>query len=772
MNNPLEIEQKFEKLQKQLALSGSVRERLFLIHDFLAGYQKNRLLYESYVHQLAEQIPVIEHPMQLAGTDPGLLIPVYETFQNVQADYPVLSELDSFRNALRSVRDHIIFLFACLGEYQTASEWFISENQTEVYAAGEESDVSDWILWMGEHYPGRHLEIARLQKMWEQSQKSDKHSIYIPVVERKAGDDLLEKQWPRLRKLSVDLDQNHEKEDNIKLDAFTFGAEQHTAALLSTSLSAARALLKKKAPKADSLPYKGHVSFWMSHAFHTGSSANLGIAGLLYTSMLEASNERVRLYPEKNVAVTGDISETGEVVPVDGSTLPLKVRACFFSWIDLLVVPKSQLDIAVKSSEKLQESYPDKKLTILGVSHLEELFFDRRISREVRVSRVRRAGQMAWRKKTELVSGILVLMMAGFMVFLVSKPLDNNPAMVEYKGETMFIKNREDQVLWKTKEWQQTPIWSAGISPLKLAEFYDVNRDGINDIIQLEYESSKAGENYLTCYDGLTHKVLWRLSKKIDLHFPHKPFIGNDSYHSYGMLLDTVSSGPPSLYMIENHTKYFPGILLRIDPFTGLIKNTFVNTGQLYGMGLLDINHDGKKEVIVTGVNNSYNEAVIAVLPHDHFFGRSPSDSMYILPQKSLDSRLGYIRIPMTYLGKSLQNIATYNAGRKIELNETGLLVLENDARLGIADSLTSNAMVLLQFNKTMHLTSIGTNDAYDLLSRLLKKRGKIKKMPPPGYFVHFKDSLLYWNGKGWQHKAYLPFWSEDSVGGVVDSSR
>ena len=769
MANPIDLEHEFEELEEKLALTASIRTRLSLIHDFLSDYEKEPLLYESYVHQLAEQIPVIEHPLNIAGADPAELALIYKSLVSLFSYYPVLGEIESFQKAVWSLKNHLCFLYACLGEYNKATRLLIDQPAN----VSDTADITEWIASIEAYHPSHSLEANWLRRIQNQTSEFESHSVYVPAVERRVGNiQLAGPTGGRLRKLSVALERTTKGKDEIQLNVATFGPEQPVSSYVANPLHAARALVSENAPGIKSHYYRGQVSFRLLYSTHEGSSASLAMAGLFYGGMLEAYEERVIYKLRSGIAATGDMAENGEIIPVDGQTLDQKVEACFYSWLDVLVVPASQLEEAKAAKERLSLQYPRRKLTVLGVNKLQDLFFDRRISKEIRISRIRRAGHKLWMHKVDVVAVLLVMIMAGVIVALVRKPFDKNPAIADFKGEMMIIKNKEGQVLWKKKEWQQTPTWSVGISPLKLTEFYDVNRDGINDIIQLEYESSKDGENYLTCYDGLTHKVLWRLSKKVDLHFPHKPFIGNDSYHSYGMLLDTVSSGPPSLYMIENHIKYFPGILLRIDPLTGSIKNTFVNTGQLYGMGLLDINHNGKKEVIVTGVNNSYNEAVIAVLPHDHFLGRSPSDSMYILPRKSLDSRLGYIRIPMTYLGKSLQNIATYNAGRKIELNEAGLLVKENDTNPGIVDSLMSNAMVLLQFNKTMHLKEVATNNVYDLLSRNLIKKRKIKPIPTPDYFIHFKDSLLYWNGKGWQHKPYMPFWEGYSAGGAVDSAR
>ncbi len=103
------------------------------------------------------------------------------------------------------------------------------------------------------------------------------------------------------------------------------------------------------------------------------------------------------------MGMTGDISEDGRVIPVDGQTLVSKVHACFFSWLDIMVVPKEQLYEAEIEKARLQQRYPDKKLTILGVEHIEDLFYDRRISEEVRIGRIKKAGHVIRKYKFNII---------------------------------------------------------------------------------------------------------------------------------------------------------------------------------------------------------------------------------------------------------------------------------------------------------------------------------------------------------------------------------
>lgn len=770
MIDPVEIEQEFEELQNSLALTSSIRSQLLMIQNFISGYQEQPLLYESYVHQLSQQIPVIDHPLSIAGTDPEVLEQIYTNLRNLQNDYPIVSEIESYRNSLVNIKCYVSFLYALVGKFQKAVEVLGIDHPGPIERV---KNKTEWYQYLSDLNPKLKTEINLIQSIFDKALEKKGHTVYVPVIEKRLGYQLA-KSIPvsRLRRLSVTLEKISKKQDDIQLNIATFGPEKIYSEYLVKPLNAVRQLLKDKTSRINNHHYHGHLSFQLMNSMHEGFSASLAIAGLLYEGMLEASQERVYYILNNRMGITGDISEDGRVIPVDEQTLAAKVHACFFSWLDIMVVPKEQLNEAELKKARLLQRYPDKKLTILGVEHLEDLFYDRRISEEVRLGRIKQVGHAVRKYKFNITVLAIMMILSGMVVLLAQKPFDKNPAIAVYKGETMFVENKEGQPLWKIKAWDQAGAWAKMRLPLKANIIYDVNGDGVNDIIHIKQLISYAFRNQIVCYDGASHKILWKLNFKKDLSYPYKPFIGDDFYFCAGMLLDTMSTGEPSLYVIENHTKYFPGFLLRINPRNGKITDTFVNAGHLNGIGLLDINHNGKREVVVTGVNNGYKQAIIGILPHDHFDGKSPSTKAYALNGYSVDPKLGYIRIPKTYLAKSLENITTFNVGRFIIKNKSGLIVKVNDARPVYEDSLIGGTLVLYQFNKTMQLTNIGTNDDYDHLSGLLQSQGKIKKLPGPAYFIHFRDSLLYWNGHGWQHKPWLPFWEKGEGKHLADSKK
>ena len=768
MADPVELERRFEELQNRLALTASIRAQLLMIKNFILGYQRDISLYESYISQLSEQIPLVEHPLNIAGIDPVELEKIYFIFNDLIKHYPKLDEIKTFRESLRSLKNYTCFLYACLGAFEKATVILSDDLAGDI---GNVTGWSDWIEHLEVATPDLSADIELLQNIRKQATEISDHSVYVPVIEKKAGhsEDEVEK-GSRLRRLQVSLERTSGEMDDIQLNIATFGVERDFNSYLSKPLAATRNLINEVAPGIRTHHYRGRISFRSMYSLHEGFSASLAMAGLFYGGMLEASEERVIYKLRSGIAATGDMAENGEIIPVDGQTLDQKVEACFYSWLDVLVVPASQLEEAKAAKERLSLQYPRRKLTVLGVNKLQDLFFDRRISKEIRISRIRRAGHKLWMHKVDVVAVLLVMIMAGVIVALVRKPFDKNPAIADFKGEMMIVKNAEGRELRQIDVGLTTVQRMKGYFSLHNHGYVlmDVNNDGINDIIWGHEPDHTNPESFLICQDGKTGNILWKKKMQFRLDFPNKPEIKNDNYLIYEILADT-SHGEKQLYVLVNNQKYFPSLILKINPDDGTILSRLVNAGYLYGISIEDVNGNGSRELVTAGVNNGFREAVLVAFPADSTYGCSPSTAAYKLDGCTVMKSIGMIRIRRSIVGKVLRNVSAYNICKRIQKTDNGFMLRVAELQGGAVDPNFQQSFLLYNLDKKLRVRSIGTSDNYELLALSLKKKGLIKRIPDHHYFESFrKDSLLYWNGKGWQRKPYMPFWKKDRS--IVDA--
>ena len=73
-----------------------------------------------------------------------------------------------------------------------------------------------------------------------------------------------------------------------------------------------------------------------------------GMAAGIVCRLLRALEHKEEYAVADNVAITGRIDESGRLLPVDEAGLRVKVEACVYSPVGVLVVPKEQEDICRK----------------------------------------------------------------------------------------------------------------------------------------------------------------------------------------------------------------------------------------------------------------------------------------------------------------------------------------------------------------------------------------------------------------------------------------
>ncbi|HKI45246.1 MAG TPA: hypothetical protein VKA08_07955 [Balneolales bacterium] len=242
MVDPVELERRFEELQNRLALTASVRVQLVMICDFISGYKRQASLYESYIRQLSQQIPGIEHPLNIAGTDPEELERIYNVIHGLVDEYPILNEVLSFQNALQTIKVHVCFLYACLNEFEKPMAALCD------HPVGNPAKVggwSEWIDYLAATAPELSSDIELLKNIRKQALEVRRNSVYVPVIEKRVGNFGNDKNnGSRLRRLQIVLERTTKEEDDIQLNVATLGVEQNFNLYLSKLLAAARNLIK------------------------------------------------------------------------------------------------------------------------------------------------------------------------------------------------------------------------------------------------------------------------------------------------------------------------------------------------------------------------------------------------------------------------------------------------------------------------------------------------------------------------------------------------
>lgn len=125
----------------------------------------------------------------------------------------------------------------------------------------------------------------------------------------------------RLRRLKVEIIGPTKNAHEIKPNFGVVGAEIGNFA--KTMESAVSALADESEGTKHRF-WKASIQFELPHAWHTGSSANLAMAGAFFGEQMKAEEQQELFWLNPAACITGDLDEQGNVLAVNPQTIPQK----------------------------------------------------------------------------------------------------------------------------------------------------------------------------------------------------------------------------------------------------------------------------------------------------------------------------------------------------------------------------------------------------------------------------------------------------------------
>ena len=316
MGNPVEVERKIRALQLTLQYALSPRRKFLSIVSFLQELQPDARAYEPHILELCQLLPDVLSASDFTGSDPAPLRQAEDLLTALRAAHPVLIDVCDFDPSMDLLREWTAVQYERVWEPALAAEIRARITNSE-YARG----------------------------MTRPSE--DTQGLYVPVVEHTL---LSLGQDPRpgvLRRVLLRF-MGHASagEDELQTDVTVLTDGSKAKAFYQGPLRAARSLLAVTHKNVKIPPLVGHLTLDNRFAMHVGNSANLAIAASAYCAFINHLNGRELYTLSAHAAVTGDVDETGRVLPVDASSLGPKLEAVFFSEAMILVVPRTQMALA------------------------------------------------------------------------------------------------------------------------------------------------------------------------------------------------------------------------------------------------------------------------------------------------------------------------------------------------------------------------------------------------------------------------------------------
>jgi len=770
MPDPIRIEEAFQETTESIETAQSFRyifSRFFAFTSLLEG---EYLKYQSYLHQLVEALPLYTLPVTWSGLNPEKLQNNAELLEDIATEI----KTDTCSEVIRRLREVSFLQFICLCEPEKADLQFGSltgsrllEGKAE-HVKGTTCSNLIYVQQAIRRYSERsglsqftRQTVERLLTDIRRMLQRDGNSMLIPVVEDSPpsvhSNDFL--RFGRLRKMRLRDAGRNSKKDVIIRHYPVSGAEPVSNLEHPAITSWGRKKAEEKYPGLKDLFLNASLHYDINEASHQGESGSMAISAMWYTFLLEKAELRERYTLAGDAAMTGDVDENGVVLPVDPDGIAYKTEAAFFSWANLLAIPAQQFQEFEKCLNKLKKRYPDRHLTLIGVEHLDGIFYDRRLSEYVVESRLKHSFKKFRKEKFKVVGIPVIVILLLVIARLAYGPIDRNPVVAEYEGEHMLLMNENGQIITKIDvgaSLVQDIQRSQNPRVPSKSNFYDIDDDGINEVFYTRslFNQNQSGYEELIAYSLTGDSIIWEKDLTFDFKFPNKPDVAESGYKLTSINISEKNGEPDHISVIANlaHVKFFPGLILKLNAHEGTETARYIHTGRIRQTETVDIDGDGIVEVVGLGQNNAFGEStVLFAMELDQLNGRSPSTEAYKVTGYQQVEHIHYVEIPQTIVGNVFRRRIMNNNPEHLIINgeEKLLRVRVYDFFLPENDPFKVNYGALIyMFDYDFNIKSIGTSSYYDLWVKNLYEDGLIPFKPDQDYFQSFKDSIMYWNGK------------------------
>jgi len=229
-----------------------------------------------------------------------------------------------------------------------------------------------------------------------------------------------------------------------------------------------------------------------------------------------------------------------------------------------------------------------------------------------------RTGRRLWLMNLGIAAALLVV--AGlFLAGLITR--DRRPYAARIEGSTLIISNQKGEELWRKSFsdgfWPQ--YYQQGVA--QRVWFGDLKGDSQYEVLFAYHPASNplSHSSTLFCFSG-RGKELWRWSLKRPL-----PGLEGDppTYEIKGFgVLPRMLGKPSQIVTLSIHNPWMPSQIALLGS-DGRLVSEYWHSGHLDYLTLGDLDGDGQREIIATGISNGYHQATMIVLDSDQVNGAS-----------------------------------------------------------------------------------------------------------------------------------------------------
>ncbi|OGD20200.1 MAG: hypothetical protein A2W03_13350 [Candidatus Aminicenantes bacterium RBG_16_63_16] len=266
----------------------------------------------------------------------------------------------------------------------------------------------------------------------------------------------------------------------------------------------------------------------------------------------------------------------------------------------------------------------------------------------------------------------------------------------------------------------------------------DINRDQKSEVLFCTWASDEHRGGDLICF-GKGGKEIWRFKGGREMWCGTRPY--SSEYNTAGFdTLDIDGDGSLETVVISHQTPNWLAQLALIDS-NGRMIGEFWNSGHLADFILADLQSDGRKELLVVGLNNEYERGCLIVFDPRAISGGSPqSKAEFTCRGVKPGTEEYYLLFPRTDV-----DIESH------PVEAVGKIVAENPNILSLETAI-SGIYFILDFDLAVEDVTLSHGFMQKHHEALLA--GKVhSSLDDPGYKEALIKGVLYYDGKGWTTK-------------------
>ena len=264
---------------------------------------------------------------------------------------------------------------------------------------------------------------------------------------------------------------------------------------------------------------------------------------------------------------------------------------------------------------------------------------------------------------------------------------------------------------------------------------HDLNGDGRKEVLLSIKTRSEIDEGLLVVLDDKGHE-LWSYPVGRALTFGGKPF--PFEYRIFGFDVDDFDDdGRPEVLVVSFQKLDWPCQVVLLDA-AGRLKGEYWNAGYIMDADLGDVDLDGRKELILAGVNNEYARGCLAVFKPGQLRGMSPQISdEFRSPQLGPGGQSVYVLFPRCDV-----ETAMHVQGDPVNyfwLHKTGGL-----------DAESTEAHIIYRLDASLTCRYVTLSHPFKNLHAEFVKEGRISSTADDAYQNKLRDSFLSFRNGVW----------------------